>query len=895
MRRGVILFLLCLFVLGCGGSSGGGGSSPEAGEGTAAAAATTFRIQLPAVGPQQVLAQEVRIERVTVAVSSDGSVVRTGEANVAAGQTTVEISVPALPPGDYTIRVDGFQGATLLATDTAQTTLTAEESVTVTLTLTFVVPLSIDPTAFSLTPGNTQQLTASRGTTPVTAVWASEVPAIATVDQNGLVTAQAVGQTNITATENGETVASVATVNNVVVLNSIDILPLTSTIAPGGTQAYMAQGNFSDGSTPNITATVQWNSSDTNVATIVNGGVATGQNDGVTTITATQDGVTSNDATLNVVSTPVLVSLLVTPDGTTNDIGETRQFTATGTFSSGPDQDLTNDVTWTTAPAGLADIDATGEGDAMNAGIVTVTATLGAISDDVTWEITGAAPTLVDLRIEPLADTIVAGGAPLQFTATAIFSDMSEQIVTTDATWSSSNTAAATIVPTTGLATGNNAGVADIGATFGGINRFTPLTVFDFGIPFSTVITTATDPGFVDDYVLPDVAVDGTEIMVVKANSSTTAESHVLLQRFTAFSVGPPFIGISSSGPLVDFGGNGSLVLPTALPFRQDRAPSVTMNADTTNNVAVAYQDDVGIRGRRFTYGTNPAGTGTLLSTGTAERNPSVSMNTPNAAMSIVGRVVATFAEDFPREFIANFALGTPLADLITVTAGSTNEANDVASSLTNSELAVRTWIDNSTPPGVVRYQVFDGNTPVGAIRNVQAPLGTDFQGEFREVSVSMYRATFGGRGFVIVFDEEVSPGTDRRVHMATFDQFGNQLIAARRFNAAVPLNFNPDVATINEFSPSFYVVWKEFASAADTTGRTVIQRFKYPNGDPHPASASGGFRLSAPMGAPGTNLDPPAVAVNETGEGVVVWASKLGAQSDVFLVTLPFNADLNF
>jgi hypothetical protein len=74
-----------------------------------------------------------------------------------------------------------------------------------------------------------------------------------------------------------------------------------------------------------------------------------------------------------------LTSIAVTPTPSTALIGGTQQFTATGTYSDGHTQNLTNQVTWTSSLPAVATVNATGLASALGAGTTTVSATLGAV------------------------------------------------------------------------------------------------------------------------------------------------------------------------------------------------------------------------------------------------------------------------------------------------------------------------------------------------------------------------------------------------------------------------------------------------------------------------------------------------------------------------------------
>jgi hypothetical protein len=96
--------------------------------------------------------------------------------------------------------------------------------------------------------------------------------------------------------------------------------------------------------------------------------------------------------------------------------------------------------------------------------------------------------TLTSIAVTPASPVIQAGGAQ-SFTATGTYSDNSTQNITSQVTWSSSNSAVATI-NASGVATGVAGGTSSIKATLGAVNNSTTLTVQ----PATLVITTASLP-----------------------------------------------------------------------------------------------------------------------------------------------------------------------------------------------------------------------------------------------------------------------------------------------------------------------------------------------------------------------------------------------------------------
>jgi N,N-dimethylformamidase beta subunit-like, C-terminal/Domain of unknown function (DUF4082)/Bacterial Ig-like domain (group 2)/Bacterial Ig domain len=98
------------------------------------------------------------------------------------------------------------------------------------------------------------------------------------------------------------------------------------------------------------------------------------------------------------------------------------------------------------------------------------------------------AAVLTSIALTPANPTIQAGGTQA-FIATGTYRDSTTQNITSQVTWSSSNTAAAT-VNAAGVATGIAGGTSSIKATLGAINNSTTLTVQ----PATLLITTASLP-----------------------------------------------------------------------------------------------------------------------------------------------------------------------------------------------------------------------------------------------------------------------------------------------------------------------------------------------------------------------------------------------------------------
>src|SRR5205814_185492 len=171
--------------------------------------------------------------------------------------------------------------------------------------------------------------------------WSSSNTSVATVTSGGLATGGAQGGRQISAS-GGVTGSTTLTVGPAT-LASIAITPANPSIPKGTTQQFTATGTYSDGSTVEMTDSVSWSSSDTSVATITSGGLATSITQGSSTISAS-GGVTGS--TTLTVGPATLVSIAVTPANPSIPKGTTQQLTATGTYSDGSTQDLTGSATW---------------------------------------------------------------------------------------------------------------------------------------------------------------------------------------------------------------------------------------------------------------------------------------------------------------------------------------------------------------------------------------------------------------------------------------------------------------------------------------------------------------------------------------------------------------------
>ncbi|HWR36091.1 MAG TPA: Ig-like domain-containing protein [Clostridia bacterium] len=140
---------------------------------------------------------------------------------------------------------------------------------------------------------------------------------------------------------------------------------------------------------------------------------------------------------------------------------ETQQMTATGVLGNGESSDLTSSATWTSSDTNIASVSASGLVTANAAGSTTITAASGSTTGSTLVNV--FASTLQSIQITP-NNPAIGVSATQQFTATGTFQDNSTQNISTLVTWSSSDTAIATI-SSSGLATAVATGTSTITAT----------------------------------------------------------------------------------------------------------------------------------------------------------------------------------------------------------------------------------------------------------------------------------------------------------------------------------------------------------------------------------------------------------------------------------------------
>ena len=368
--------------------------------------------------------------------------------------------------------VDANGKVTALSRGTANITVTTDNGKTATCAVTVnqpVTSVSVDLAASGFTGGKAEMRVSESKTLKVTVnpanandktlTYSSSNAGIVSVDNNGVIKANALGSAIITVTASSGvkttlTVTVVATPAERINLNkttetlkATETLQLTAEVLPATT----------------TDKTVKWTSSNNAVATVDGNGKVTAVAVGAANITATC-GTVSATCSVTVVPTP---AESVNLNKTTETLKVTNELQLTATILPATTTDKT--VTWTSSDSAVATVDANGKVTAVSVGKATITATCGTVSGTCTVTVVPMPASSVTLN---QSETSLKATETVQLTAEIL------PVTTTDktVTWTSSDNAVAT-VDNDGLVTAVAVGIVNITATCGTVSGTCVITV----------------------------------------------------------------------------------------------------------------------------------------------------------------------------------------------------------------------------------------------------------------------------------------------------------------------------------------------------------------------------------------------------------------------------------
>ena len=353
--------------------------------------------------------------------------------------------------------VDNEGNVTAISVGEATITVTCgDKSATCKVTVNPILAecISLDKTELTLTIGASEKLTATvlpEDVTDKTVTWLTSDAAIATVDNEGNVTAISVGEATITATCGDKSATCKVTVNPILADSiTLDKTELTLTI---GASEKLTATVLPDDVTDK---TVSWSTSDASIATVDTEGNVTAISVGEATITATCG---DKSATCKVTVYPILAeSITLDKTELTLTIGASEKLTATVL----PEDVTDKTVTWSTSDASIATVDNEGNVTAVSVGEATITATCG--DKSATCKVT-VNPILAESITLDKTELTLTIGASEKLTAIVLPEEVTDKTVT----WSTSDATIAT-VDNEGNVTAISVGEATITATCGEIS-----------------------------------------------------------------------------------------------------------------------------------------------------------------------------------------------------------------------------------------------------------------------------------------------------------------------------------------------------------------------------------------------------------------------------------------
>ena len=341
---------------------------------------------------------------------------------------------------DSTGRIKGVKEGTAVITAKASSGVTDTVNVTVKKSPT----ISIDKESETICVGCSTTVTATVTDSTEKPSWKSSDTSVATVDQTGKVVGKKEGRANITASlSNGASVTF-----RVIVKGSeptgLKLDKTSLTVNVGDAQKITATITPSNATDKSIT----WKSSNTSVATVVNG-LVTGIKSGTATITAkTSNGI---EATCTVTVRQVYPDNISIQSSLSLEVGATHKLTVT--YS--PSSILDKTVTWSSNASTVATVSSDGTVTAKSAGTARITAKTPNNKTDI-CTVTVTRPNLVFNYGSTY--TLNVGSSITLRVMTA-----SGDYYSNTVTWKSSNTSVASV--TNGVVRGISAGTATITAT----------------------------------------------------------------------------------------------------------------------------------------------------------------------------------------------------------------------------------------------------------------------------------------------------------------------------------------------------------------------------------------------------------------------------------------------
>jgi uncharacterized protein YjdB len=305
-----------------------------------------------------------------------------------------------------------------------------------------VTGVTLNKSSLTLAIGKSETLIATvnpANATNKNVTWESSNTAIATVI-SGVVTPIAEGNVTITVKTNDGNFQSTCSLEVTIPVKPVTGVSLnknTLTLIVGNTETLVATVSPTDATNKNVT----WESSNTTIATVVNGLVTT-LSTGNTTITVkTNDGNFQDSCVLEVEAVPIVLvdTLTLNKNSSILEVGQTEQLLVT----IGPENADNKTVTWSSSDTSIATVSNTGFVTSLAIGDVIITVTANdesGLSTNCNYEIIPIHIPVTGIILNKVSGTLDTGTAELLVATVSPDNATNKSI-----TWISSNDDIATV------------------------------------------------------------------------------------------------------------------------------------------------------------------------------------------------------------------------------------------------------------------------------------------------------------------------------------------------------------------------------------------------------------------------------------------------------------------
>ena len=238
-----------------------------------------------------------------------------------------------------------------------------------------VTSVTVSPESINMVIGDTQRLTLTispENASVKSGTWSSSNEAVATVSQDGTVTAVAEGTAMITVTAGGKSdTCNVTVTAERIEVESIEISPAEVTLTQIGETAQLTVKIMPEDATY---TEMTWSSSDESIATVTQDGLVTAVAEGSATLTVSVGEISATCNITVAIERIEVESIEVSPaEVTLTQIGETAQLAA----QVMPENATDAQITWTTSDEAVATVTEEGLVTAVANGKAVITASAG--------------------------------------------------------------------------------------------------------------------------------------------------------------------------------------------------------------------------------------------------------------------------------------------------------------------------------------------------------------------------------------------------------------------------------------------------------------------------------------------------------------------------------------